>query len=171
MRKIKNDLSGWICQKKTYIIKKVRFCDKNHGLNPLEKFDFLHFFKSYFLWSRKHCLICPRNTHKKVLFFDQNHGLTSLKDFHWLDFLKTSFFWSEKHSFLCRIKKKWFFVAWLAQKTKMIKSSIFSQKPLKNSDFLDFSKTPFFWPKKPSILFRISKNDLFFLHLPKKRTW
>ena len=96
--------SFWLdLPKKTYIIKKVRFCDKNHGLTPLEKFDFLHFFKSYFFRSRKHCLICPRNTHKKVLFFDQNHGLTPLKDFHWLDFLKTSFFWSEKHSFLRRI--------------------------------------------------------------------
>ena len=124
----------------------------------MEKFDFLHFFKSYFLWSRKHCLICPRNTHKKVLFFDQNHGLTPLKDFHWLDFLKTSFFWSEKHSFLCRIQKKWFFVAWFAQKTKMIKSSIFSQKPWSNP----FKKFRFFWTF-PKLHFSGLKSPLFYL--------
>ena len=139
MRKIKNDLSGWICQKNIHN-KKSSILWQKPWTNPFGKIRFFALFKSYFFRSRKHCLICPRNTHKKVLFFDQNHGLTPLKDFHWLDFLKTSFFWSEKHSFLRRISKQWFFVAWFAQKTKIIKSSIFSQKPWSNP----FKKFRFF---------------------------
>ena len=37
-----------------------------------------------------------------------------------------------------------------------------------NLDLLDFSKTLFFWSKKQSCLFRISKKDLFLLNLAKK---
>ena len=126
MRKIKDDLSGWICQKNIHD-KKVPFCDKNHGLTPLEKFDFSHFFKSCFFWSRKHCLICPRNTPKKVRFLDQNHGLTPLKDFHRLDFLKTSFFWSEKHFFNAEFKKM-IFCGLICPKNKDDKKSNFFTK-------------------------------------------
>ena len=79
------------------------------------------------------------------------------------------------HSFLSRISKNDFFVAWFAQKTKMIKSSIFSQKPWSNPfkkfRFSGLFQNSIFWPKKPSILFRISKNDVFWIDLPKKHTW
>ena len=53
----------------------------------------------------------------------------------------------------------------------MRKRSIFCQKPWTNpfANFLFFGLflTLLFWSKKHSCLFRISKNDLLWLHIPK----
>ena len=66
MRKITNDLSGWICQKNIHD-KKVRFWDKKDGLTPLQNLDLLDSSKTPFIWSKKHS--CLFRIPKNDLFF------------------------------------------------------------------------------------------------------
>ena len=46
----------FFANKKTYE-KKVDFFGKNHGLTPLHNFDFLDFFRTLVVWSKKHCFL------------------------------------------------------------------------------------------------------------------
>ena len=39
------------------LIRKGRFFDKNHGLTPLQNVDFLAFFGTFLLWSKKHSFL------------------------------------------------------------------------------------------------------------------
>ena len=79
------------------------FLDKNHGLTPLENFEFFHFFKTLFFLSRKHsilsrimpnsfCLILQKkNNHGTWPFFDKHHGQTPLETEFQISSLPTNF--------------------------------------------------------------------------------
>ena len=66
-------------------------------------------------------------------------------------------------------------LAWFAQKTYMLKSSIFSRKfltnPLENFDFLDFFVTSLFWSKKTFFSIQnIKKRSILAWSAHKKKT-
>ena len=136
----KNDLL-WLDFPKHRIWENRRFFDKNHGITPLQIFDFLHFFQTSLFRSKKHSFLFRISKSnllwldfpKKPLwkkrpffyqnhgltplqifeffiwengrFFDKNHGLTPLQIFDFLQFIQTLLFRSKKHSFLSRISK------------------------------------------------------------------
>ena len=50
-------LSGFFCSKKKSMWEKGRFLWENHGLTPLENVDFLDFFRTSLVWSKKHCFL------------------------------------------------------------------------------------------------------------------
>ena len=59
-------LSVFFLLKKKTFEKKVDFFEKNHGLTPLQNFDFLDFFRTSLVWSKKHCFLFKIS---KNLFF------------------------------------------------------------------------------------------------------
>ena len=61
----KTMFSGLICPKNTHG-KKVLFFDKNHGLTPLENFDFLDFFNTLLFFSQNHSFFYPE--YQKTFF-------------------------------------------------------------------------------------------------------
>ena len=61
-------LSGFFPSKKK-IREKGRFIDKNHGLTPLQKVDFLEFFRTFFLWSKKHSFLSTISKNVSFLRF------------------------------------------------------------------------------------------------------
>ena len=132
---------------------KGRFFDKNHGLTPLQNVDYLEFFRTYLLWSKKHSFLSrilknvsfwlsllKKNIWEKGRFFEKNHGLTPWQNVHFFDFFRTSLFRSKKHSFLSRISKNASFWFFFGQKKKYEKKFNFWQKPLTNP----FAKCRFF---------------------------
>ena len=135
-------------QKKKW--EKGRFFDKKHGLTPLQNDDFLEFFRTFLLWSKKHsflffsmqnikkCLFMAfffqkKNIRVKGRFLDKNQTV------HFFEFFRTSLFKFKKHSFLSRIWKNVSFWLFLVKK-KIRKKSIFWQKPWTNP----FAKCQFF---------------------------
>ena len=54
---------------KKKIREKGRFIDKNHGLTPLQKSDFLEFFRTFFLWSKKHSFLSTISKNVSFLLF------------------------------------------------------------------------------------------------------
>ena len=73
----------------------------------------------------------------------------------------TSCFYSlERRVFFLEYRRRHFPALYCFQK-KLEKRPFFDQN--QNPDLLDFFKTLYFWSKKHSVLFRISKKDLFFL--------
>ena len=73
------------------------------------------------------------------------------------------------HYFLSRISKNDFFVAWFAQKTKIIKRSSFRQKLWTNPfDLLDVFQSLIFWSKKLSFLQENIKKRYFLNWFAKK---
>ena len=66
----KTILCGQISQKTQ--IRKTSIFDKNHGLTPLQIFDFLHFFQTLIFWSKQHSFL----------------SRISKNDLLWLDFPK-----------------------------------------------------------------------------------
>ena len=164
----KNDLF-WLHLSKNYTCWKLRFVDQNHGLTPLENFDFSTFLKFYFS-GLKSILLYPEyqrsflawfaHTWCKVRFFYKNYGLTPLENNDFLDLLDTSIFASIQN-----IKKR-SLLTWFAPKTHMVKSWILTQKPLTNRFgkvrfFFSFLKRHFFW----------SKEHFFFIQNIKKRSF
>ena len=91
----KNDLF-WLHLSKNYTCWKVRFVDQNHGLTPLENFDFSTFLKFYFS-GLKSILFYPEyqrsflawfaHTWCKVRFFYKNYWLTPLENHDFWTFL------------------------------------------------------------------------------------
>ena len=78
---------------KKELIRKGRFFDKNHGLTPLQNVDFLAFFATFLLLSKKHSFLSriwknvsfchfllKKNIWENGRFFDKNHGLTPLQN-------------------------------------------------------------------------------------------
>ena len=145
---------------------------------------FLDFFETSLFWSKRHSSLSriPKNdlfwlhlsknyTCWKVRFVDQNHGLTPLENFDFSTFLK--FYFSGLKSILFYPEYQRSFLAWFAHtwcKVRFFYKN-YGLTPLENHDFLDLLDTSLFWSKKHSLLFRISKNDLYWLDLPKKHTW
>ena len=85
-------------------LKKRPFLDQNHGLTPLEKYQFLDFWNFLFYSLEKPFFVLEyRKTHypglycrkkkgsKKWPFLDQNHGLTRLEKCQFFDFLNFLF--------------------------------------------------------------------------------
>ena len=66
----KTILCGQISQKTQ--TRKTSIFDKNHGLTPLQIFDFLHFFQTLIFWSKQHSFL----------------SRISKNDLLWLDFPK-----------------------------------------------------------------------------------
>ena len=119
----------------------------------MQNVDFLEFFRTYLLWSKKHSFLSrilknvffwlsllKKNIWEKGGFFEKNHGLTPWQNVHFFDFFRTSLFRSKKHSFLSRISKKWFFLVFFWSKKKNEKKFNFWQKPWSNP----FAKCRFF---------------------------
>ena len=50
-------LTGFLCWKKKPMRKKVDFFYKNHGLTPLQNFDFFHFVKNSLFRYKNHCFL------------------------------------------------------------------------------------------------------------------
>ena len=97
-------------------MRKERFCDKNHGLTPLQNVDSLEFFRTFLFWSKKHSFLSrisktlsfwlflvKKNILEKGRFLDKNHELTPLQNVDFLDFARTSLSRSKNHSLLSRI--------------------------------------------------------------------
>ena len=133
---------------------------RNHGLTPLENFDFSDFSKTSLLMSKQHSYLSRISKNRLFLlnlpnkylwenirFFHKNHELTPLKNFDFLGFFKTSHFWSKHILFSPQYQKTIFF--WL--NLPKIKKK-YGLTPLENFDFTDFFKTNpfekfrFFWP-------------------------
>ena len=82
--------------------KKVRFCDKNHGLTPLQNVDFVDFVRTSFLRSKKLyflsriskyvsfllCLLKKKHIRRRWNFA-KNHVLTPLQNVRFVDFART----------------------------------------------------------------------------------
>ena len=116
----KNNLL-WLDFPKKPLWKKRPFFYQNHGLTPLQIFEF-------FIWENGR-------------FFDKNHGLTPLQIFDFLHFIQTLLFQSKKHSFLSRMSKNDLWWLDFPKKTHVRKRSIFCQKPWTNP----FENFRFFW--------------------------
>ena len=152
----------------------------------MQNVDFLEFFRTYLLWSKKHSFLSrilknvsfwlsllKKHIWEKDRFFEKNHGLTPWQNVHFFDFFRTSLFRSKKHSFLSRISKNASFWFFFGQK-KNEKKFNFWQKPWTNP----FAKCRFFstlwqlhfWGKKKLyFLSRKSKNVSFRLFMVKKK--
>ena len=50
-------VSGFVCSKKKIYEKKVDFFEKSHGLTRLQNVDFLDFFRTSLVLSKKHCFL------------------------------------------------------------------------------------------------------------------
>ena len=85
-------------------MEKWPFFDQNHGLTPLEKFNFSTFLTLFFwglerrFFVLEYCkshfpgLYCKKKKDmEKWPFFDQNHGLTPLEKSQFFDFLNFFF--------------------------------------------------------------------------------
>ena len=99
---VKDILLAYIASKKNKF-EKWPFLDQNHGLTPLEKWQFFAFLSFLFLQRRKAFfrskillktfslpILSKKNKLEKWSFLDQNHGLTPLEKFqffHLLNFL------------------------------------------------------------------------------------
>ena len=82
---------------------KLQLFDQNHGLSPLQKYQFCLLFKSMFILSRKACFLtrtspntfsgCTlhKTKRKQNSNFAQNHGLTPLEKCQFCGFLKPMF--------------------------------------------------------------------------------
>ena len=115
---------------------------QNHGLNPLEKCQFLDFLNFLFLQLRKAFFgsrislktfswpILPKKTmFEKWPFLSQNHGLTPLEKCEFFDVLNFLFLQLRKAFFLSRISLKKFSRPILPKKKKLEKIAIFGSKP------------------------------------------
>ena len=87
-----------------YLWENIRFFHRNHGLTPLEIFDFSDFSKTSLLMSKQHSYLSKISKNRLFLlnlpnkylwenirFFHKNHKLTPLENFDFLGFFKTSF--------------------------------------------------------------------------------
>ena len=111
----KRHFTSLFCLKKEKL-EKWPFLDQNHGLAPLEKwqfFDFLNFFfysldRRFFVleYRKRHFpgLFCPKKKKlEKWSFFDQNHGLTPLEKWQFFDFFNFFFYSLDRRFFRSRI--------------------------------------------------------------------
>ena len=120
----------------------------------MQNVDFLKFFRTSLLWSKKHSFLYrisknvffsifwlkKKKVWEKGRFLDKNHGVTLLHNVvFFFDFVRTSFLRSKKLYFLSRISKNVSLLLF-AQKKFIRKRSIFWQKPWTNP----FEKCPFF---------------------------
>ena len=148
---------------------------------------FMEFFRTFFLWSKKHSFLfrilknvslwlflLKKNIREKGRFFDKNHGLNALQNVDFFDFARTSLFRSKKHAFLFTISKNVSFWLYLLKRTHR-KRSIFWEKPwtkrFAKCRFFRLFRTSLCRSKKHSFLSRISKNVSFRLFLVKKKTY
>ena len=95
-------------------MRKQRFCDKDHGLTPLQNVDSLEFIRTFLFWSKKHSflsrisktlsfwLFLVKKTYKKKVDF-LTKTITPLQNVDFLDFARTSLSRAKKHSLLSRI--------------------------------------------------------------------
>ena len=137
LSRISKNALFWIDLPKKHRWQKVPFFDKNHGLTPLENFEFLDFSikkRSFLDW------FAPKTQMIKSSFF-----LT-------MDVWKISIFWSflklpfsglKSNLFYPEHKKRSFLSTWFAPKTKMITYSIFWLAILRNFIYLTFLKVLF----------------------------
>ena len=116
--------------------KKTTFFDQNHGLTPLEKYDFGDFERLHFLLPKKvffsiyniikhyfQSYFDRNQLKKKTTFFDQKHGLTPLKKCDFWDFERLPF-----------LGPKGFFSFWNIVKHYF--QSYFDRKQLKKKNFI-----------------------------------
>ena len=54
LSRVSKHVSFWISLLKKNLWEKGRFFEKNHGLTPLQNFDFFHFFRTLLFRSKKH---------------------------------------------------------------------------------------------------------------------
>ena len=138
---------------------------RNHGLTPLENFDFSDFSKTSLLMSKQHSYLSRISKNRLFLlnlpnkylwenirFFHKNHELT-MKNFDFLGFFKTLHFWSKHILFSPQYQKTIFF--WL--NLPKIKKK-YGLTPLENFDFTDFFKTK---PFEKFRFFGLFKNFTF----------
>ena len=100
---------------------KLQLFDQNHGLSPLQKYQFCLLFKSMFILSRKACFLtrtspntfsgCTlhKTKRKQNSHFAQNHGLTPLEKCQFCGFLKPMFSLFRKACLLHKTSKIVFF--------------------------------------------------------------
>ena len=123
---------------------------RNHGLTPLENFDFSDFSKTSLLMSKQHSYLSRISKNRLFLlnlpnkylwgnirFFHKNHELTPLENFDFLGFFKTLHFWSKHILFSPQYQKTIFFSGLICPKLK----KKYGLTPLENFDFTDFFKT------------------------------
>ena len=93
----------------------ILFSGQNHGLIPLENFDFSDLFIISLFRFKKHSFVFKiskknlfylnlpkRYLWENIRFFKKNYALTPVENFDFMDFFETSLFWSKKHSSLPR---------------------------------------------------------------------
>ena len=117
LSRISKIVSFWLFLLKRNIWEKGRFFDKNHALTPLQNVDFLAFFGTFLLWSKKHsilsriwqdvsfCLfLLKKNIWENGQFFSQKSWTKPFaKCWYSLTLLELPLFRSKKQSFLSRI--------------------------------------------------------------------
>ena len=157
---------------------KGRVFDKNHGLTPLQNFEFLDFIKTspfrfkkhfVFLQNIKKCFFVAfflkRKIRERGRFFDKNHGLRPLQKSIFWTFLELLLVRSKKDFVLSRISKTVSF--WLSViKKRCEKRSSFVYKnhgltTLQNLDFFRLFLELHFLGLK-SILFYLEYQKRFF---------
>ena len=133
----------------------------------MEKCDFWGFERLDFLWPKKvsflsgtllniisSLILTENNSRKKTTFFDQKHGLTPLEKCDFWDFKRLHFLVPKKVSFLSRTLFNIISGLILTENNSRKKNTFFDQKhgltPLEKSDFWDFERLNFLWPKKVS---------------------
>ena len=99
-------------------MKKLQLFDQNHGLSPLQKFQFCLLFKSMFILSRKAsflsktspytssgCVLHKTKRSQIFKFLTKNHGLTPLQKYHFCGFLNPMFLLFRKAGLLYKTAK------------------------------------------------------------------
>ena len=122
-------------------MKEWPFLDENHGLTPLEKWQFLVFFNLLFLQLRKAFfrsrisektfswpVLHEKKEFHKWPFLYQNHGLTPLEKYQFFDFLNFLFLQLRKAFFVLEYRKT-HFPGLYCLKKKVPKMAIFGPKP------------------------------------------
>ena len=122
-------------------MEKWPFLDQNHGLTPLEKYqffgslDFLYVERRFFVleYPKRHFtgLNCLKKKLEKWPFLDQNHGLTPLKNDNFSNFWTSSFYSLERRFFVLEYQKRHFPGLYFLKK-QVRKPAIFLQQPLVN---------------------------------------
>ena len=132
-------LSAFLCSK-INLWEKGRFFDKNHGLTPLQNFDFFDFFRTSLLRSKNHSFLSRISKHvsfclsllknkpmRKRSIFWQKPWTNSLSKLRFFPLFRTSLFKSKNHSFLSRISKNVSFFLSLLKKNLWEKGRFFDK--------------------------------------------
>ena len=156
------------------MLEKWPFFDQNHGLTPLEKFQFFDFWNFFFFIDQKGAFllqkiikhiflayIALKKNLEKWSFLNQNHGITPLKTCQLFYFLKLFFFSFslERRFFVLEYHKRHFSGLYCVKKKKLEKWQFLDQNhgltPLKKCLFFDFLNFLFLQPRKACFRSRI----------------